>query len=86
MKLTEKHLDKSTDSLFDHIRAKTFGRLHKLDITQNSEGRFRIYAVAHSRFVGQLTEWAVFERVPPQDVDLEIFVRLPSPPLTEIHS
>lgn len=86
MKLTHHQTDGSTDSLFDHIRSKTFGRLHHLNISRTSEGRFRIYAVAHSRFVSQLAEWAVFECVAPQDVDLEISVRLPSPPLTEIHS
>ena len=71
--INSNQLDQPIDSLFDNIR-------------KTSEGRFQICAVAHSRFVGQLAEWAVFERVSPQDVDLQISVRLPSRTLSEIHS
>ena len=84
--INSNQLDQPIDSLFDHIRSKTYGRLHNLNIRKTSEGRFQICAVAHSRFVGQLAEWAVFERVSPQDVDLQISVRLPSRTLSEIHS
>lgn len=60
--------------LIDHIHDRTFGRLHDLNIEQTSDGRIHVSAVAHSRFVGQLAEWAVFERVSPGDVELAIQV------------
>jgi|GEM_PF-3364454 hypothetical protein len=69
--------------LLDHIRDRTFGRLHDLNVTQESEGRIVVSAIAHSRFVGQLAEWAILERVSPADVDLSISVRIPSSHTTE---
>lgn len=62
--------------LRNHIDERTFGRLHDLNVEHAPDGRIHISAVAHSRFVGQLAEWAVFERVAPADVDLSIRVRL----------
>ena len=64
------------NDLLDHIRHRTFGRLHDLNVTSMLDGRILVSAVAHSRFVGQLAEWAVLERVAPTDVDLSISVRL----------
>ena len=72
------------DTLLNHIQARTFGRLHDLNISQLSDGRVQVSAVAHSRFVGQLAEWAVFERMAPEDVDLSISVRLSTPHLYEV--
>jgi len=72
------------DTLLNHIQARTFGRLHDLNIVQLSDGRVQVSAIAHSRFVGQLAEWAVFERMAPEDVDLSISVRLSTPHLNEV--
>ena len=66
------------DDLRDHIQDRTFGRLHNLSVVSRSDGRIVVSAIAHSRFVGQLAEWAVLERVPPTDVDLSISVFLSS--------
>jgi len=78
---TISNLDTSVqiDNLMEHIHHRTFGRLHDLNIEHAADGRIHISAVAHSRFVGQLAEWAVLERVAPTDVDLSICVRLSSP-------
>ena len=65
------------------IHARTFGRLHDLSVTPSSGGRFFISAIAHSRVVGQLAEWAVLEQLAPEDVDLSIRVHLSSPSLVE---
>lgn len=62
--------------LMDHIHERTFGRLHDLNIEQTSDGRIHVSAVAHSRFVGQLAEWAVLECVSPNEVDLSIRICL----------
>ena len=72
------------DTLLNHIQARTFGRLHDLSVSQLSDGRVQVSAVAHSRFVGQLAEWAVFERMAPEEVDLSISVRLTTPHLHEV--
>ena len=72
------------DTLLNHIQARTFGRLHDLNVIPLSDGRVQISAVAHSRFVGQLAEWAVFERMAPEDVDLSISVRLSTPHFNEV--
>jgi hypothetical protein len=64
--------------LMDHIHERTFGRLHDLNIEPTSDGRIHVSAVAHSRFVGQLAEWAVLERVSPDEVDLSIRICLSS--------
>ncbi len=72
------------DTLLNHIQARTFGRLHDLNVIQLSDGRVQISAIAHSRFVGQLAEWAVFERIAPEDVDLSISVRLSTPHFNEV--
>jgi len=61
--------------LFHHIHHKTFGRLHDLNIVQTAAGRIQISAIANTRFVGQLAEWAVFDRLAPGDVDLTIQVQ-----------
>ena len=74
------------ETLRDHIHERTFGRLHDLSVQQSADGRFHISAIAHSRFVGQLAEWAVFERLSPQDVDLSISVRTTSPLLDEVQN
>jgi hypothetical protein len=71
------------DELLTHIRSRTFDRLHELSVKQISEGRVLVSAIAHSRFVGQLAEWAVLERVAPSDVDLSISVLFPSRRFTE---
>ena len=72
------------DTLLAHIQARTFGRLHDLNVIPLSDGRVQISAIAHSRFVGQLAEWAVFERVSPEDVDLSIIVRVSNSQLHEV--
>jgi hypothetical protein len=72
------------DTLLNHIQARTFGRLHDLNVVQLSDGRVQVSAIAHSRFVGQLAEWAVFERMAPEDVDLSISVRLSTPQFNEV--
>ena len=72
------------DTLLSHIKARTFGRLHDLNVIQRSDGRVQVSAIAHSRFVGQLAEWAVFERMAPEDVDLSISVRLSTPHFHEV--
>ena len=85
--MTQSHLpefDLYIDTLLNHIQARTFGRLHDLNVIPLSDGRVQISAVAHSRFVGQLAEWAVFERMAPEDVDLSISVRLSTPHLYEV--
>ena len=76
--------DDRVETLLNHLHERTFGRLHDLSITQSSNGRLHVSAVAHSRFVGQLSEWAVLERLAPQDVDLSISVRTTSPLLDEV--
>ena len=81
-RLTE--FDIYIDTLLNHIQARTFGRLHDLNVLQLSDGRVQVSAVAHSRFVGQLAEWAVFERMAPEDVDLSISVRLSTPHFNEV--
>ena len=85
--MTQSHLpefDLYIDPLLNHIQARTFGRLHDLNVIPLSDGRVQISAVAHSRFVGQLAEWAVFERMAPEDVDLSISVRLSTPHFNEV--
>ena len=85
--MTQSHLpefDLYIDTLLNHIQARTFGRLHDLNVIPLSDGRVQISAVAHSRFVGQLAEWAVFERMAPEDVDLSISVRLSTPHFNEV--
>ena len=72
------------DTLLNHIQARTFGRLHDLNVVPLSDGRVQISAIAHSRFVGQLAEWAVLERMSPEDVDLSISVRLSTPHFHEV--
>ncbi|MEI8020947.1 MAG: hypothetical protein WCH39_22270 [Schlesneria sp.] len=76
--------DVYVDNLLNHIQARTFGRLHGLNVLQLSDGRVQVSAVAHSRFVSQLAEWAVFERMAPEDVDLSISVRLSTPHFNEV--
>jgi hypothetical protein len=71
--------DCKVEALRDHIHDRTFGRLHDLIVEQLAEGRFTISAIAHSRFVGQLAEWAIFERLSPKDVDLSMCIRRSSP-------
>jgi hypothetical protein len=70
------------DELLHHIQERTFGRLHDLSIAHEPEGRISVTAIAHSRFVSQLAEWAVLERVDPDHVDLSICVRRSSKSLT----
>lgn len=70
--------------LMSHIRDKTFGRLHDLNVSHDFNGRLKVSAVAHSRFVGQLAEWAVHERIAPADVSLTISVRQPSQCFREV--
>ncbi|WP_010586358.1 hypothetical protein [Schlesneria paludicola] len=70
--------------LMSHIRDRTFGRLHDLNVSQGFDGRLRVSAIAHSRFVGQLAEWAVHERIAPADVSLTISVRQPSQRFREV--
>ena len=72
------------DQLLSHIRDRTFGRLHDLNVSHGFDGRLRISAVAHSRFVGQLAEWAVHECFAPADVSLTISVRQPSQRFREV--
>jgi hypothetical protein len=76
--------DREVEALLNHIHERTFGRLHDLTVVQSSDGRVHVSAIAHSRFVGQLAEWAVLERVSPQDVDLLICVHLSSPSFVEV--
>ena len=72
------------DDLIDHIHGKTFGRLHDLCVNRSSDGRVSISATAHSRFVGQLAEWAVLERLSASDVHLSISVCTPTRHYREI--
>lgn len=74
------------DHLMNHIRERTFGRLHDLNIEQTSDGRIHVSAIAHSRFVGQLAEWAVLERVSPGNVDLAIHICLSTSRITDSRS
>ena len=67
------------DALLHHIQERTFGRLHDLNVVRGVDGRIHVSAIAHSRFVGQLAEWAILERVAPEDVELSIRVCLSSP-------
>ncbi len=66
------------NELRHHIQERTFGRLHELTVNQLPDGRINVSAIAHSRFVGQLAEWAVLEQVESANVDLSICVRIPS--------
>ena len=72
------------EELLNHIQQRTFGRLHDLAVAHEPEGRICVTATAHSRFVGQLAEWAVLELVNPDQVDLDIHVRRPTQPLIEV--
>ena len=72
------------ETLLNHIHERTFGRLHELNVVPLRDGRLQVSAIAHSRFVGQLAEWAVLERLAPENVDLSICVRLSSPNLREV--
>ncbi len=72
------------DDLIDHIRDRTFGRLHDLNVARAENGVITVSAVAHSRFVGQLAEWAVLERIAAADVQLSISLRLPSRHFMEV--
>lgn len=75
------------DALLKHIHERTFGRLHNLNIVQLPNGRLQISGTAHSRFVGQLAEWAVLERCSSMEVELGIRVQVSSPnPLSPTHS
>ena len=67
------------DSLLNHIHERTFRRLHELKVVRATNGRIQVTVIANSRFVGQLAEWAVFERIAPEDVDLAICIRRTSP-------
>ena len=71
-------------SLRDHIQQRTFGRLHDLRITRLADGRIQVSAIAHSRFVHQLAEWAVLERLAPQSVDLCVSLFLSSHTFIEV--
>ena len=78
--ITTSTLDSPTiiAEILDHIHERTFGRLHDLTVTRLSEDRLHVSAIAHSRFVGQLGEWAVLEWVDPSHIDIAISVRLTS--------
>ena len=76
--------DDRVETLLNHLHERTFGRLHDLSITQSSNGRLHVSAVAHSRFVGQLAEWAVLERLSASDVHLSISVCTPTRHYREI--
>ena len=62
------------EELVDHIQYRTFGRLHDLCVDQTPDGRLSVRATANSRFVGQLAEWAVLERMPESNVRFSISV------------
>lgn len=62
------------EELAEHIHGRTFGRLHDLNIDQAPDGQISVRATANSRFVGQLAEWAVLERIPESTVRLSISV------------
>lgn len=64
------------DALVKHIHGRTFGRLHNLQVIRLPSGRLHVSAIAHSRFVGQLAEWAVLERCSTAEVDLAIDLHL----------
>jgi|GEM_PF-6025267 len=71
-------------SLRDHIQQRTFSRLHDLRIIRLADGRIQVSAIAHSRFVHQLAEWAVLERLAPQSVDLCVSLCLSSHTFIEV--
>lgn len=62
------------EELVDHIQHRTFGRLHDLCVDRGPDGRISVRATANSRFVGQLAEWAVLERMSESTVRLSISV------------
>lgn len=72
--MTSLHIDTASEitELIKHVQQRTYGRLHDLTIQPTSLGRIQVSAVAHSRFVSQLAEWAVLEKVNSADVDLDI--------------
>jgi hypothetical protein len=72
------------NDLLDHIHERTFGRLHDLNISISDDGRFVVTAIAHSRFVRQLAEWAVLERLSAEDVRLSIALSIPSRHFMEV--
>ena len=73
----------TVEALLTQIHERTFGRLHDLNVAQLPDGRLHISAVAHSRFVGQLAEWAILELMSPEDVILSIRVLLSTSPFSE---
>jgi hypothetical protein len=75
--------DVNVEALCKQLQERTFGRLHNLNIVRLPDGRLHVSAVAHSRFVGQLAEWAVMELTSPEDVIVSIRVLLSPSQLPE---
>ena len=74
----------SADRLEQHLQQRTFGRLHELKVSVAPDGGLIVTAVAHSRFVRQLADWAITEWTASDQIQAAIAVCVPLRPVMEV--